>query len=390
MTAEHLWARVQQPPSDAAAVAAWLHGRADGAPALWDPALRGPVFVQHDACAAVLKAPWLERAPPRLPLVPGQEELRAVAADVLEAQALFRDDAELRGVQGALLARHEVAVEDRVRDCLDGVRVGARLDLLGELLDPLVSAVAFDAAGVDPAQRPALVPHVRVCARALDGKLRSVRELTAWMVGVVSVYSALAPRWRGLPGDEAHRATANQVALLVAAHDSTAWWLATALRHDQPRASIVGLLAECLRFDPPVTLIGRVAAADGVIAGVDVPAGTPVFAHLGAAGRDPLAWERPSEFRPDRAAGPGQAGRSLAFGRGRSACPGRSLATRVASAFLAEWRQRGFRFVSDAASLRDGSFRDDGLAAPGLTALPGRVQRRATMGVELDVSTVSC
>jgi cytochrome P450 len=58
------------------------------------------------------------------------------------------------------------------------------------------------------------------------------------------------------------------------------------------------------------------------VAGVDIPAGTPVMLLNGAANRDPERFECPAEFRVDRQ----NAAAHMAFGRGAHSCPGGPLA----------------------------------------------------------------
>jgi cytochrome P450 len=66
----------------------------------------------------------------------------------------------------------------------------------------------------------------------------------------------------------------------------------------------------------------RLARRSTSIAGVDIPAGTPVMLLNGAANRDPRRFECPAEFRVDRP----NAQSHVAFGRGVHSCPGGPLA----------------------------------------------------------------
>jgi cytochrome P450 len=92
------------------------------------------------------------------------------------------------------------------------------------------------------------------------------------------------------------------------------------LRDDYAR--IPNFVEEVLRLEGPVKSKGRVARVNTTLAGVPIPAGTFITMFPGAANRDPLRFEDPHEFRPDRA----NAKEHLAFGRGIHACPGGPLA----------------------------------------------------------------
>ena len=121
--------------------------------------------------------------------------------------------------------------------------------------------------------------------------------------------------------------------LFAAGQETTARLLATALRHlaEHPdlqeelrehRDRIPGFIEEALRVESPVKADFRLARRTATVAGVEVPAGTPVMLLNGAANRDPERFECPAEFRVDR---PNASGH-LAFGRGAHSCPGGPLA----------------------------------------------------------------
>ncbi|HFU7076808.1 cytochrome P450, cyclodipeptide synthase-associated [Bacillus cereus] len=90
-------------------------------------------------------------------------------------------------------------------------------------------------------------------------------------------------------------------------------------------------IAETLRYNPPVQLIPRQLSKDTEISGIQISKGTTVFCMIGAANRDPNAFERPDEFniyRPDldiKKAFSGAA-RHLAFGSGIHNCVGAAFA----------------------------------------------------------------
>ncbi|RLM62032.1 Cytochrome P450 76C4 [Panicum miliaceum] len=113
------------------------------------------------------------------------------------------------------------------------------------------------------------------------------------------------------------------------------------------------VMKEAMRLHPvaPI-LLPRRAAEDGVeIGGYAVPKGSTVIFNAWAIMRDPVCWERPDEFRPERfldeAAKVDFRGKDfefIPFGSGRRVCPGVPMAERVVPLILAsllrafEWR----------------------------------------------------
>jgi cytochrome P450 len=92
------------------------------------------------------------------------------------------------------------------------------------------------------------------------------------------------------------------------------------LRADSTR--IPNFIEEVLRYESVTKNASRMARANVVIGGVEIPAGSTVALFLGAANHDPRFWEAPDEFRPDRP----NAKLHASFGRGAHFCPGASLA----------------------------------------------------------------
>jgi cytochrome P450 len=129
--------------------------------------------------------------------------------------------------------------------------------------------------------------------------------------------------------------------LFAAGQETTARLLAAALKHlaenpdvqDDLRADrdrIPGFVEEALRIESPVKTDFRLARRTTAVAGVDIPAGTPVMLLNGAANRDPGRFECPAEFRVDRP----NASAHVAFGRGVHSCPGGPLARAEAKVSL--------------------------------------------------------
>lgn len=84
---------------------------------------------------------------------------------------------------------------------------------------------------------------------------------------------------------------------------------------------IESAIEECLRYDSPVQMTGRVALSETVIGGQHIQAGERVFTLIGAANRDASQFADPDRFditRDDH--------RHVAFGHGIHFCLGASLA----------------------------------------------------------------
>lgn len=124
-----------------------------------------------------------------------------------------------------------------------------------------------------------------------------------------------------------HETTVNLIgnAVLAMLRNTGQW---AALGADPDRASAI--VEETLRYDPPVQLVGRIALADMVIGGIEVPAGDVMMLLLAGASRDPAEYDRPDVFDPDR-----KTMRHLGFGRGAHYCLGAPLARLEAGVALA-------------------------------------------------------
>jgi cytochrome P450 len=92
---------------------------------------------------------------------------------------------------------------------------------------------------------------------------------------------------------------------------------------------------ECLRWDSPSRMAGRITTREVAIEGTVIPAQTRVGLLFAAANRDPRAWQDPETFDVHR-----DLKRSVGFGYGLHACVGRALAQLEASTLLNQFARR--------------------------------------------------
>jgi len=144
--------------------------------------------------------------------------------------------------------------------------------------------------------------------------------------------------------------------LLVAGHETTVNLITngmlTLLRHpdvlDRLRREpgmVTGLVEELLRYEPPVQMrTNRATLADIDVAGVTIPAGSPLALVLAAGNRDPGRFPDPDRFDPDRTDN-----EHLSFNSGIHYCFGAPLARVEAQVALPALARRlvNPRLVSD-------------------------------------------
>ncbi|MGB3354888.1 MAG: cytochrome P450 [Mycobacterium sp.] len=212
----------------------------------------------------------------------------------------------------------------------DEPEFSAASGLLAQSLDPFVSVTGSAGGGFEERMQAAM--WLRDYLRELIGRRRRDPG-DDLMSGLVAVEES---------GDQLTEdeivATCNL--LLIAGHETTVNLIANAilaLLRDPPQwaalaadpTRVAAVIEETLRYDPPVQLMGRIAAEDMTIGGVPIPKGDNMLVLLAAAHRDPAAFEHPDRFDPDR-----ETIRHLGFGKGPHFCIGAPLARLEATAAL--------------------------------------------------------
>ena len=246
---------------------------------------------------------------------------------------------------------------------LDTVAEQGHFDVIADLAYPLPVAVICRLLGVPLEDEPefsrasallaqALDPFITFTGQAADGfesRLQAGLWLRAYLRDLINSR-------RSDPGDDlmsglihveesGDKLTEDEIIatcnlLLVAGHETTVNLIANAilamlrnpkqwaaLGKDASRVSAV--VEETMRYDPPVQLMGRIAADDMTIGEATVVKGDTMMLLLAAAQHDPAAFERQGEFDPDR-----ESIRHLGFGKGPHFCLGAPLARLEAAVAL--------------------------------------------------------
>ncbi|QTZ95554.1 cytochrome P450 [Streptomyces auratus] len=226
------------------------------------------------------------------------------------------------------------------------------VDLIEGLATPLPVAVISELLGVPTEDRHRMLTWSHAVARALvpdfllppgaaEQEAQARREFTDYL-------RELVVERRRAPGDDLLSAlvtvhddgdvlTENELLatctlLLIAGHETTVNLIGNGtlalLRHPDQLARLRSdpaltdnAVEELLRYDSPVQLTVRFALQDAEVAGVPVPAGSTLLLLIGAANRDPAAYEHPERLDIGRTPL-----RHLAFGQGIHFCLGAPLA----------------------------------------------------------------
>jgi cytochrome P450 len=117
-----------------------------------------------------------------------------------------------------------------------------------------------------------------------------------------------------------------------------------AFEHTKKLVFVRNVFRETLRLYPPITFIPRVAAEATVIAGRKVKRGAMIMIAPWTIHRNPVFWQNPDRFDPDRFAadreGEVKPGTYIPFGLGPRICVGAAFATVEASLILARLVRR--------------------------------------------------
>jgi cytochrome P450 len=256
------------------------------------------------------------------------------------------------------IAQLEPRVRQIARELIDGFAERGRCDLFAEFSAPLPTTVIAELLGVPAAEREMFKQASTAVVAAAGPGGGGGMEAAGGAAANRQLAEYLAHQLeekRRRPGDDLLSALLEAevdgrkltlleqlgfaILLLIAGNETTTNLVSNATllldRHPEQRARLLRdpaliptAVEEFLRYDSPVQGLERDLAADAVVQGQKIPAGSKVFLLLAAANRDPRRIPDPQRFDVAR-----QPNRHLAFGFGTHFCLGASLArleTRVA------------------------------------------------------------
>jgi cytochrome P450 len=279
----------------------------------------------------------------------------------------------------------EPEIRDVVEGLIDALGGAGRIDIVDQFSYPLPVRIICQLFGVPPEDEPEFrvmaenVTAALGAADRLEGAEEMLRRRAEAQAAFATYLLGLMQRHRDHPNDSMLSRMANDtsadrmndlelaasgVLIFVAGHETTVNLISngmlTLLRHPdalqrlrQSPEVAPSLVEELLRFEPPVQYEGnRSTIADIEIAGTTIPKGSRVILLLASGNRDPLQFEDPERFDPDR-----RDNQHFGYGGGIHYCFGAPLArleTQIALVELVR-RLRNPRLVADPPPYRTSS-----------------------------------
>lgn len=241
-------------------------------------------------------------------------------------------------------------IQEIVEELIADMQKGGVADVMTSVAYPLPVLVICEMLGVPAQDRDIFKAWSGDLARILDPILTPevVEHGNTVIESMAEYFRGLIARLRKNPqanlldamiaaeeqGDrlDEEELLSNCILLFGAGHETTVNLIGNGtlalLRHPDQFAKlrnnpelIESAIEECLRYDSPVQMTGRVALSETVIGGQHVQAGERVFTLIGAANRDASQFADPDRFDITR-----NENRHVAFGHGIHFCLGASLA----------------------------------------------------------------
>ncbi|HEY6747792.1 MAG TPA: cytochrome P450 [Mycobacteriales bacterium] len=288
----------------------------------------------------------------RSPQWPPPEVAAVLATGYPEVHVLLNQDppehttkrAIINGTFSPRRVRALTPIVQRLADGLiDRVADAGRADLIGGLAWPLPLSITCELLGLPVADATRIRAWIDVMTELTSYGTTPERlvEVARESVEFERYLAAFAAERRADPRDDLSSdliagglSDLEMISLLVnmifAGHETTSNLIGNtllALLGPGPIGTRPGdeqidaAVEETMRHEPPVQGMFRRARADVELGGATIPAGSMIFALIGAANRDPAAFADPDAFRPGRPGPP-----HLGFGRGVHFCVGAQLA----------------------------------------------------------------
>lgn len=292
-------------------------------PIWWADDVQGWVLSRYDDVRAVLKDP-----------TGFSSELSSTRSENTMSLPLLHDDPPRHTALRAIVNRSftsrvmkdiESDLAQVVEQLLDDIDSTQSVDIAESLTIPLPVALIAHFMGI-PFERKDDFKRWSDSLTA-TGTAKSMEERMPDILDMMAFFRDEIPKRRENPGDdliskvvaadvEGEALTEEVIVgycqlLLIAGNETTTNLLSNLLYYlaDHPKVwdelrsnpeRIENAIEECLRFDPPVHWISRVAQQDAVFHGQKVASGETVYTVLGSANRDPDHYEDPDTFRLDR------------------------------------------------------------------------------------------
>jgi len=239
-------------------------------------------------------------------------------------------------------------VQSAITDLLDTAEAKGCMEVMADFATPLPVLVIAQMMGVPTEDRP----YIRELAKKLlaggQGAPDRLRTQTEGMRGMLEYLSPLVAERLKHPGDDfvsvvasgekrgiftRHQVLVNCSLLLLAGHETTINLLCNGtlafLQHPEqwaqfkqnPAGWAKRATEECLRYDPPVKSIQRIAAQDVELRGKVLRKDARLRWFIASANRDPEVFADPETFDITRDPNP-----HVAFGSGVHHCLGATLA----------------------------------------------------------------
>jgi cytochrome P450 len=317
------------------------------------------VSTSHSVCESVLRdRRFAVRPEDAEPGQPGMSFLSMNPPDHTRLRRLAMPAFSPKAVAG-----YSARIERTAGELLDAASAAGRFDLVSGFAAPLPIAVITDLLGIPDSRSADFARYGMLIGGALGGitSLRHARQLLAARAEMRQLFRHLFELRRREPRDDIVSrlvaAEGDQIEpaqikpaemlpmcnlLLVAGFETTVNLISNAvlalLAHPaqwqalcaDPDALAPRAVEEVLRWDPPVQRTGRIALESLELAGQPVGKGQRVTTLIGAANRDPEAYDHPDTFDIMRRDGPA----NLAFSSGIHYCLGHALARSEAAISL--------------------------------------------------------
>jgi cytochrome P450 len=276
-----------------------------------------------------------------------RDPVQAAFVSVSAQQFMFHDppshtrmrQAMMPAFTGFATRRWRPIVEARVAALLDRFEPGQEAEFMEDFAGAVPVAIIADVLGVPEEEQSEFRRWSQALAATFDPGIQgdarttaihAAHEMIEYLRGILAerrrdpkddLTSVLAAA--DLPDDELLGSLA---LLLTAGNDTTVNLLGNGLQFlfTEPSAregDVAAVVEEMLRMDPPLHLDLRKTTREVALGGVDVPAGEIVWLVIGAANRDPRAFDRAAVFDPTRSPN-----RHLTFLPGHHHCIGAPLA----------------------------------------------------------------